>query len=237
MTTTNWRLAAAVVSVVLVATLGGCSDDGPAPTNGGGTPSIEDGGEPADPAVTAAKPKASFDATVTPEADGIRISYTFTNDSGGELLLVNGLPEPSGASVRYADQLAYVTGEVTGEGDGQVLLSHRAFAWPDTDRMAWGQAPRVGVTRVAAGQTKRVQLTMPLPLERRQPFGDDLGYGEIALPDPVGSVRFCLGAIAAPYHPALGLQTEDDATTIAHGNKTHESQYLFCTDPERTSGL
>lgn len=227
MTTTSRRLAAAVASVLLAATVGGCTDDEPTPAGSGSTSSVEDGGEPADPAVTAAKPTATFDATVAPQTDGVRIAYTFTNDSGGELLLVNGLPEPSGASVRYTDQLAYVTAE----DDGRVLLSHRAFAWPATDRMSWDAAPRVGVTRVAAGQTKKVELTVPLPLVRRQPFGDDLGYGEIGLPDPVRTVRFCLGAIAAPYHPALGLQTEDDATTIGHGNKTHESQYLFCTEP------
>lgn len=229
MTTTSRRLAAAVTSVVLAATLGGCTDDDPAPTGGGGT-TIEDGGEPADPAVKAPKPKATFDATVEPQSDDVRVTYTFTNESDGELLLVNGLPEPSGASVRYTDQLTYITGE----DDGQVLLSHRAFPWPDTDRSAWGEAPRVGVTRVATSQTKTVEVTVPLPLVRRQPFGDDLGYGEISLPDPVDSVRFCLGAIAPPYHPALGLQSEDGQTTIGHGNKTHESQYLFCTEPVGT---
>lgn len=222
--TTTRRIAAALLGALLAASLAGCDDDGGTPAPGG--TSTEDGGEPTDPAVTAPKPKARFDATVSPQQDGVHVSYTFTNDSPGDLLLVNRLPEPSGASVRYTDQLAYVTGEK----DDRVLLSQRAFAWPDTDRMAWGEAPRVGVTRVAAGKTVTVELTVPLPLVRRQPFGDDLGYGEIALPDPVESMRFCLGAIAAPYHPAIALRTDDGDPTIAHGNKSHESQYLFCTD-------
>lgn len=230
--TTRGRLAAVLVAIVLAASLTGC-DDGAGPAGNRGTPSIEEGGEPTDPQVTAARPTATFDATVHPKPDRALVSYIFTNNSGGELLLVNRLPEPSGASVRYSSHLGYVTGD----GDGQVLLSQRAFAWPDTDRKNWDAAPRVGVTRVAAGKTERVVLSVPLPLVRRQPFGDDLGYGEIALPDPIDSVRFCLGAIAAPYHPALGLQSEDGETTVAHGNKTHESQYLFCTDPERVSGF
>jgi hypothetical protein len=75
-----------------------------------------------------------------------------------------------------------------------------------------------------------VDLTVPVPLQRHQPFGEDLGYGPIRLPDPASEVTFCLGVIASPYDRSLGLRAGPEGDTIAHGNAAHDAQYLFCSE-------
>ncbi|WP_418064153.1 hypothetical protein [Pimelobacter simplex] len=229
MTTTERRLV--VVVAVLGLLLGGCGGgDGSTGGAPGGPAAPADPADPADPPGGAPAPPATFDADVVPGADGVRITYTLRNDGTGELLVVDGVPRPSGATVRYAPDRAYVTGR----GADGILLSQRVFPWPDTDGMAWDQAPRVGVTRLAAGQELRRELTVPEPFVRAHPFGDDLGDGPVALPAHPSEVTFCLGVIAPPYPPALALdegEGEDDVPTVNHGNVPWAAQHQLCSDP------
>jgi hypothetical protein len=110
------------------------------------------------------------------------------------------------------------------------------FAQPDTDRMDWAQAPKVAATRVAAGSTLRGTVVVPRPLERLQPFGDDLGYGTIALPDPARQVRFCVGVIASPYPVPVADQADVAAPVLDHSQLNAEAQYLFCSEPDAVAG-
>jgi len=92
-------------------------------------------------------------------------------------------------------------------------------------------SPRVGVTEVAAGESLEHEVVVPLPLQRRHPFGADLGDGVVSLPSDPGTVRFCLGVIAPPYPQALARRKQDGVDTVNHGNAAWDSQYLFCSEP------
>lgn len=219
MTTTDRRLLAALAAVLGLA-LGGCGADAKDPSPAGG-PS-----DPADPDGGVADPGLDFAATVRTGDGTVRVSWRLRNTTDGELLVLDGVPRAAGAGVRYDAALAYVTGRGSG-----ILLSQRAFPWPDTDAMTWEQAPRVGVTRLAAGAELRRELTVAEPLERRHPFGADLGDGPVALPDDPDEVTFCLGVVAPPYPPALGLSEDDGVTTVNHGNATWDAQTQLCADP------
>ncbi|MEJ7775390.1 MAG: hypothetical protein WKF72_11335 [Nocardioidaceae bacterium] len=223
MTTTVERLSSGLIVLAILIFPTACDADGSAID----ASSVTDGGEPADPSVRVDRPQADFEVEIAVGASDVVVTYTFTNGSDDELLVVNRLPAASGASVEYVSDIAYITGQ----DDGRALVSQRAFAWPDSDRIDFGQAPQVGATRVEPGGQVAVELSVPLPLERSQPFGDDLGYGTITLPDPVIDVMFCLGVIAPPYAPSLGLEDQAGVTTLAHGNESHAAQYLFCSDP------
>jgi hypothetical protein len=206
---------------LLVSALSGCDDGGEGST---GEPAAS---EPADPAGTPTRPAAQFDVQVAPEEDGVRVSYRLVNQGSAPLLVPNRLPVPAGAGVRYRSDQAYVSGGP----DGLVQLSHRVFAWPDTARMTWEVAPRVGVTQVAPGRSVSAELTVPLPLTRNQPFGDDIGYGTIRLPDPVEDMVFCLGVLPGPSSGAIPLHRDDGVLLTEHGNSTNSAQHLFCSDP------
>jgi hypothetical protein len=212
-----------LLGLLLVSGLSACDDGG---EGSSGEPTAS---EPADPAGSSTRPAAQFDVQVTPEEDGVRVSYQLVNQGSAQLLVPNRLPVPAGAGVRYRSDLAYVTGGP----DGLVQLSHRVFAWPDTDRKTWEVAPRVGVTRVAPGRSVSAELTvpLPLPLTRNQPFGDDIGYGTIRLPDPVKDVVFCLGVLPGPSSGVIPLHRDDGVRLTEHGNSTNSAQFLFCSDP------
>lgn len=208
-----------LLGLLLVSGLSACDDGG---EGSNGKPAAS---EPADPAGTSTRPAAQFDVQVTPEEDEVQVTYRLVNQGLAPLLVPNRLPVPAGAGVRYLSDQAYVTGGP----DGLVQLAHRVFAWPDTDRKTWEVAPRVGVTQVAPGRSVSAELTVPLPLTRNQPFGDDIGYGTIRLPDPVEDVVFCLGVITGSA--AIPLHEDDGVLLTEHGNSTNSAQHLFCSDP------
>ena len=216
------RVAAALV-LVAAGVLPGATDgsDPETPVDTG----ITSGGEPADPRSDQPEPEASFRVEVTPDDTSVSIRYRLTNGSS-----VRADPEPAHRLQRHrrrhpADRLR------DRDGRASVAISQRVFASPDTDRLDFAQLPTVGVSRLTPAGTLSVDLEVPLPLERRHPFGDDLGYGTIELPDPVEEVQFCLGVISAPFAPNLGLVRSDGASTIQHGTPANEAQYLFCSDP------
>jgi len=228
-------LVGLLVAVLVV--LAGCGDD---PATGdpqshegqpGDRPSgVTGGGEPADPDSGAARPNASVDVEVAVADDRLLVDYSVTNNGAHDLLVLNRLPQPAGAGTSYVDDIAYATGQ----GDGRVQVAQRVFPWPDDVRIDYAQAPQMGATGLAPSGSLDVHLEVPLPLERRQPFGDDLGYGPISLPDPVTEVEFCLGVIAPPYPRGVSPTLDQDDPTLmllAHGDAAHQAQYLFCSEP------
>lgn len=223
MTTTEWRrrLGAVLLAVLVALGVAGCDSSG-----GSGPSSTPAGGEPDDPPGEVAEPAADFDATIDVGDDAVTVRYTLTNRSGGDLLVTDRPPVQVGAGVRYSPDETYVVGQ----GDGRVQISQRAFATPDPSRVDFAQPPRVGATTLADGEELSGSVEVPVPLARSYPFGDDLGYGEIRLPDPVRQVTFCLGVLPPPYDPAINKQTEDGTTTIAHDDVSNAGQHLFCSD-------
>lgn len=167
----------------------------------------------------------TYDATIEVEADQVVVRWSLSNEGSSELLVVDRVPAAAGAGVSFERGSAYVTPR-----DDGVELSQRVFPWPDTD-MTWATAPRVGVTRLAAGETLRGTVAVPRPLTLHHPFGSDLGDGELTLPPSPDQVAFCLGVIAPPLKPALALTATNGVETIVHGKVPFESQHLFCSGP------
>jgi hypothetical protein len=187
---------------ILALLLGGCSSSAD---------------EPADPVSSAAAPAASFNASLTVSPDAVSVSYTLTNKGSSDLLVLNKVPsyDDSGRALENANAVY-----VTGRPGGQVVLSKRAFPMPDTDRKSWVQAPQISGAVVAPGASVTEQIVVPRPLKRFHPYGNDIGYGEIKLPDPAKEVLFCLGVL-----PSAGQ------LTVAHLSGTTASQYVFCSKP------
>lgn len=172
---------------------------------------------------------SNFHATVEVGADRVVVRWHLSNEGSQELLVADGIPVVAGAGVRLQHDTAYVIPD--GEG---VELSQRVFPWPDTDQ-TWATAPRVGVTRLAAGETLSRTVAVPRPLALHHPFGTDLGDGELSLPPAPEQVAFCLGVIAPPLKPALALKPVSGGQTIVHGEVPFDSQHLLCADPVQFS--
>lgn len=209
-------VAAALVLTTLLVACGGSdggSDGGP-----GGGP-----GEPADVRSDVPRPDVTADLEVVPGDDTVVVSYTVTNDGDVPLLLANRLPRVAGAGTSFDDTLAYVTGA----GSDAVEISQRLFPWPAGD-VERAQAPQIGATVLEPGATVTVELAVPLPLERNQPFGDDLGDKTITLPDPVSRVSFCLGLL--PRDVTDAAPDQDGVVLLGHGGAAVDLQYLLCSE-------
>lgn len=178
--------------------------------------------EPADPPATGTEPSVEFTASVTVDGSRLRVEYRLENRSGEELIVLNRVPSYSAAGTPQQDANAvYVTGVA---GTGRVQVSKRAFAMPDTG-MTWVQAPQVGGVAVPSGHSVQESLTVGLPLQRRHPYGDDVGEGVIKLPDPVTEVVFCVGVVrAADVQPPVAGEI-----TLPHLAAVAEVQHLFCS--------
>jgi hypothetical protein len=175
--------------------------------------------EPADPPATGTPPTVEFTATLAVEGQRLHITYRLTNRSGEPLIVLNRVADGDANAV-------YVTGR---GGSGRVEVAKRAFAMPDTTRRTWAHPEHVSGVTLPAGQSVGEDLTVPLPLRRQHPYGDDIGYGTIKLPEPVKDVVFCLGVIRereAPPHESAG-----DTVTVAHLSGATRVQYLSCSAP------
>lgn len=219
----GWPSRVAAVAATLLA-LAGCGGDPDRPSGGS-----EGAPEPADPTPTAAMPDVEVEHEIGVVDGRVRAQYTVTNRTEERVFLPNRVPVPSGGGTRYAN-LPYLTGAE----DGVVVLSQRAFPWPGGD-VALADEPRGAGTMLPPGETVTVALAADVPLERRHPFGDDLGEGAITLPDPVTGLQLCVGVFVPPFPPAMELAEVDDPDyrdvfTFAHGNAAHAAQYLFCSE-------
>jgi len=145
--------------------------------------------EPADPPATGAPPAVELTATLTVQEQRLHVTYRLVNRSGEPLIVLNQVPTATSTPDANA---VYVTGR---PGSGRVEIAKRAYAMPDTDRKTWAQPEHVAGVILAPGGSVGEDLTVPLPLRRRHPYGDDIGYGTIKLPDPVQDVVFCLGVV------------------------------------------
>lgn len=188
---------------------------------------VRHGGEPADPTSDVPRPDASFAAQVTVADDAVRVTWTLTNRTEAELLVADRLPDDTGELDQTG--VAYLTGDPAQKG--RVVVSQRVFPQPQGSTVDFAQAPEVGATRVAAGATVRGQVVVPRPWQRRYPYGNDLGFGTIALPDPATDVRFCLGVLPSPYPAQVTAQGDVEHPVVDHGLGNARTQYLFCSEP------
>jgi hypothetical protein len=188
-------------------------------------------GEPSDPPASGAAPAAGFTATVTPGDGSLAITYSFTNQTTSDLIALNQVPAYSASGALTVDPGAVY---VTGRGDdGRVEISKRAFAMPDTGgKVTWAAANIIRGVIVGPGKSIGETFRVPLALKRRFPYGDDLGDGKIALPDPVRDVVFCLGVVARSALPPT-LKVDDGKVTTTHSAATTAAQHLFCSSPAK----
>jgi hypothetical protein len=207
------RTRALIAGVALVLACAACSDS---PT------------EPADPPASGPPPAAAFTATVTPGKGSLAISYRFTNQTSADLVALNRIRYENG----YPPDAVYVTGR---GDDGRVEISKRAFAMPHTDKMDWAAFATVGGVIVPPGQSVAEDITVPLPLVRTFPYGNDLGDGEIQLPDPIKDVVFCLGVIPrqALRSPSSSATADDGKVETVHSSLITAAQHLFCSAPAK----
>jgi hypothetical protein len=180
--------------------------------------------EPKDPPVAGPAPDVAFSATVTPHDGSIAVSYRLTNRSSGDLIVPNRVPAYGPSGKLTPDPNAVY---VTGGDDGAAVISKRVFPRPDTDKVNWATTPLTYGVIVAPGASVAEDITVPLPLTRRHPYGDDLGDGAIKLPDPVKTVRFCLGVINRAGLPKAPVK--DGVVTLAHSNDAAGAQHLSCS--------
>ena len=109
--------------------------------------------------------------------------------------------------------------------DGSTTVSLWAFDMTAT--FSFGTT----ATKLGPGETLQRDLAVPLPLERLSPWGNDLGDGPIELPDPVTSVRFCLGVVSGDPQPSWGPGADGDVVVLDHGSPAVAAQHVLCSDP------
>ncbi|MEV4415774.1 hypothetical protein [Catellatospora sp. NPDC049609] len=182
-------------------------------------------GEPPNSTPTGAPPEADFSASVTQEDDVLHIRYRLVNKSTTAVYVLNGVPlQEQTLTVRPAPDAVYVTGR----GSHTVEIAKRAFDMPSTDRKAWEAPYRVAGRLVAPGEAFSEEVTVALPLHRRHPYGDDLGEGVIALPDPTDTVVFCVGVVREAWQPP---ESTAALPLFPHLSSTTTAQHLFCSAP------
>jgi hypothetical protein len=170
-------------------------------------------GEPPDPQPTSAAPKVDFTADVDVRQNDVHVAYQLVNKSGGDLYA-------------FKSDKVYATGH----DNGRVQLAQRAFAMPDGD-VTWTQAVPADGVRVGDGQQITADLTVPLPLQRRHPYGDDYGDGPIKLPDPINDIVFCLGIVRAS--DVTVTVPAGTAITLPNLASTTAIQHLLCSEPTK----
>jgi hypothetical protein len=187
--------------------------------------------EPADPRPGTNPPDVGFTTAVEVRGQAVHIAYELTNRSNGKLTVFNRVPafSPSGSLVENPASV-YVIGSGP---EGRVQIAKRAFHQLESDETDWTTTPLIGVSELEPGRSLREEFDVPLPLERRRPYGDDYGDGPVKLPDPVREVVFCVGAaraadLPAPVSPPDG---SDFGPVLGHVPKVTEPQYLWCSPP------
>jgi hypothetical protein len=185
--------------------------------------------EPVDPPASGNPPAVGFTATVTVEGQAIRISYQLVNQSPDELIVLNRVPAYAAAGTQKADpNSVYIVGRAKTH---TVEIAKRAYPMPETGKKDWGQAARVTGITLPPGQSVSEELTVPLPLQRRHPYGDDFGEGTIALPDPINDVVFCVGVLRKSE--AQSVAASGDGVSMPHLVSTTSMQHLFCSTPAK----
>lgn len=136
-----------------------------------------------------AAPKSQLDLKVDirREAGGdIAVEYSVTNRGAAAVLLLN----RGDTSFGLGPGRVYVEPQE----DGTVDLTQRGYTFPPGHS---GPGPTAaiypGVSELAPGKTATETLRVRAPKARQHPYGRY--YKEVAVPDPLRRVRFCLGVV------------------------------------------
>jgi hypothetical protein len=131
---------------------------------------------------------------------------------------------------------------VVGKDGGRVEIGKRAHPQPSPTNINLVRSPVLAGSALAPGGSISEEFSVPLPLRRSHPYGDNVGFGTVVLPDPVTEIVFCLGVIrgalatdhrspaAGPSATAVGVT---EVGQIPHAGEVLTGQHLFCSDPVR----
>jgi hypothetical protein len=140
-----------------------------------------------DDADAAQKSQLDLKVDIRREAGGdIVVEYSVTNRGAAAVLLVN----RGDTSFGLGPGRVYVEPQE----DGTVYLTQRGYALPP-DYSGPGPTAAIypGVSELAPGKTATEKLRVRAPKSRQHPYGRY--YKEVALPEPLRRVRFCLGVV------------------------------------------
>ncbi len=204
-------LAGVAVAGVLVAACGAAGEPEAAGSGTGrGEVSVSSTPEPA-PGV--------LDAEITTVGSSLRIAWSVTNVSGGDLVVFDDRrPDESPNAERYG---AFVT---AGHEDGTVEVARRLFPVPDD--LEGVQAYGVAASTLPAGAKAegREIVLLPLAYAPAAPAG-----GGDPLPDDPARVVFCVGVAPAADFPPSGQPEGYRFAVHNAGNVSRQS--LLCSDP------
>ena len=171
----------------------------------------------ADDADAAQKSQLDLKVDIRREAGGdIVVEYSVTNRGARPVLLVN----RGDTSFGLGPGRVYVEPQE----DGTVNLTQRGYTLPPGHS---GPAPTAaiypGVSELAPGKTATETLRVRAPKGRQHPYGRY--YKEVAVPEPLRRVRFCLGVLKgdAQTKATRGTRVLTSLQAVA-------AQELLCTE-------
>jgi hypothetical protein len=188
------------------------------PTEGANTARPANANRP-DSSAAASKQASELDfkADIRREADGqLVVEYSVTNRGAQPVLLVN----RGDTSFGLGPGRVYVEPQE----DGTVDLTQRGYTLPPGYS---GPAPTAaiypGVSELAPGKTATETLRVRAPKSRQHPYGRY--YKQVAVPEPLRRVRFCLGVIKgdAETKTTRGTRVLTSLQAVA-------AQELLCTE-------
>jgi hypothetical protein len=178
--------------------------------------------------------QATFTASVRIADGQAHVSYRIVNNEAGDLVVLNRVHTTEDGRWQTRPSLVYVVGR----DGGRVEISKRALPQPENSKISLYRFPTVGGSVLPAGGSLTEEFAVRLPLTRVHPYGNDVGYGEVKLPDPITELVFCLGVVREPVDssprspaPSPGGMTAEVIDEIPHGGPSLLRQHLFCSDP------
>lgn len=164
-------------------------------------------------------------AEMSVSSDAFRIAYTLDNRSDQALAVADAVPVPAGASFSPDPDGAWVTAST----DGFVTIGRWPIRQPAEDGGDRSEPQHLYLVRVEPGAVADGVIEVDWPLRGNHPYlaPDDL---PVPLPDPVETVRLCLGV--EPLTPAI-----DGAPVVQEGDATwldvpmDQLSGTLCTEP------
>lgn len=174
--------------------------------------------EPPTSRPTGPAPSVEFTASVQLGPEAIDISYRLVNRDDRVLYALNRV-FPDDERLPSSPDEVYLTGRP----GGVVEIAKRAFDMPPG--FLYDAAAVIGGTPLAPGQSIEESFSVPLPLQRRHPYGNEVREGRVNLPDPIRAVIFCLGVVGTVPPDAPG------PLLFHHDTRVTPKQHVFCSTP------
>lgn len=180
--------------------------------------------EPPTTAPTGPAPAVEFEASIQRQGESLEVTYRVVNaEADRDLYALNRVfPEDDPFLVEARPDGVYVTGR----DRDTVELSKRAFDMPPG--VLYDAPAMLGATRFGPGEVVEESFTVPLPLQRRHPYGNEVREGTVTLPDPIRFVVFCLGVVS--IEPETSPEAPGELI-FDHFSSVTGAQHVFCSQP------